>query len=164
MGDFKSNNVIFIGPFKTLFSFQKFLQIFGMAYPGDSSRVQIRSQADGSLHEFSIGDQRGGSYEKDFAFIAKGTGPEGSIILMLLGFAETGVIESARAASDSLLFNAVAMKFPALSVTDPGYFTLVIGTEGISHAIFNADIRYFVQIKPLLKLSDTDREDSSRNH
>ncbi|HCA80372.1 MAG TPA: hypothetical protein DEP53_11640 [Bacteroidetes bacterium] len=162
MADFKSNNVIFIGPFKTLFNFQKFLHTLGIEYAIEPSSVTIRNPETDSLQMFSIGDQRSGSYEKDYSIIAKGSGPEGSIILLLLGFAETGTIEATTAACDSLLFKAVGLKYPLYSFADPHFFTLVIGTEGISQAIFNADVRYFMQNKPLLNLSRTSREDSSR--
>lgn len=162
MADFKSNNVIFIGPFKTLFNFQKFLHTLGIEYTVEPSSVKIHNPESDSLREFTVGDQRGGTYEKDFSIITKGSGPEGSIILMLLGFAETGTFEASNAACDSLLFKAVGSKYPLLSLTDPFYFTLVIGTEGISQAIFNADVRYFTQNKPLLNLSHTGQEDSSR--
>lgn len=161
VADFKSHNVIFIGPFKTLFSFQKFLHTLGIEYTVEPSSVKIRNPQDGSLQEFGVGEQRGGTYEKDFSIITKGAGPEGSIILMLLGFAETGTIEASNAACDSLLFQAVASKFPLPQPADPFYFTLVIGTEGISQAIFNADIRLFVQNKPPLSLSTVERKDTT---
>ncbi len=160
--DFKSNNVIFIGPLKTLFSFQKFVHIFKFDYSLTPPTLRIHGDNGDTLHEFAIGDQRGGTYEKDFAVITKGAGPEGSTILMLTGFAETGTIEAASAACNPQLFHAVSAKFPVPTITDPFYFTLVIAAEGMTQAIFNSDIRYFVQNKPPLDLSDTKPRDSNQ--
>jgi hypothetical protein len=163
VGDFKSNNIIFIGPLKTLFSFQKFVHIFKIEYTLAPPSLKIRGEKGDSIHTFSIGDERGGTYEKDFAVIAKGAGPEGSTILMLLGFAETGTIEATTAACNSQLFNAVGARFPLHAISDPFYFTLVIAAEGMTQAIFSTDIRYFVENKPLLDISDASKKDSSRS-
>jgi hypothetical protein len=163
IGDFKSNNIIFIGALKTLFSFKKFVHIFKIEYSLSPPSLRIRGENGDSLHQFSIGDERGGTYERDFAVIAKAAGPEGSTILMLLGFAETGTIEATNAACNSQLFKAVGSKFPLPSISDPFYFTLVIATEGMTQAIFNTDIRYFVQNKPLLDFSDMSQKDTSQS-
>ncbi|MCX6142452.1 MAG: helix-turn-helix domain-containing protein [Ignavibacteriales bacterium] len=162
IGDFNSNNVIFLGPLKTLFSFQKFVHIFKIEYSVAPPSIRVRGEKGDSLHEFSIGDQRGGMYEKDIAVVAKAAGPEGSTILMLLGFAETGTIEASNAACNNQLFNAIGLKYPLPSLNDPFYFTLIIATEGMTEAIFNTDIRYFVQIKPPLDISDASKKDSSK--
>jgi hypothetical protein len=114
------------------------------------------------VHEYLAGNQRGGGYVKDFSVIAKGAGPEGSTILMLLGFSESGVIAACRAASDSSLFDAMASKYPSRSFPDPCYFTLVLGTEGITNAIFNSDIRDYVPNKPPSSFFDSKQKDSSQ--
>ena len=162
IGDFNSNNVIFLGPLKTLFSFQKFVHIFKLEYSVAPPFIRVQGEKGDSIHEFSIGDQRGGTYEKDVAVVAKAAGPEGSTILMLLGFAETGTIEAANAACNSQLINAISMKYPLPSLADPFYFTLIIATEGMTEAIFNTNILYFLQNKPPLDISDMNKKDSSK--
>ena len=160
--DFKSNNIVFIGTLKTLYSIQKFLHIFGMEQtttPYES--IAIRGEKGDSTRIFSLEGQRSGDYVKDYSIIAKGAGPDGSTILLLLGVSEHGAIEAPRAACDSTLLQAVKSKYPNQSISDPFYFTLVVATEGISQTVFGTNIRYFTQNKPLYDISNARREGSS---
>jgi hypothetical protein len=161
VADFKSNNIIFIGSLKTLFGFQKFLHIFNIDYTVNPSSIRITGGQKDSLSEFSLFNQRGGTYEKDYAIVAKGAGPDGSTILMLLGLAESGAIEATHAACDPLLLKTIETKYSIPSLKDPYNFTLVIGTEGMTQAIFNSNIRCFVINKPLQNISDAAPKDPS---
>ncbi len=158
--DFKSNNVIFIGSLKSLFGIRKFLHLFNITYSLQPSRVTVGGFQNDSLVEFSRSNQRGGGYEKDYAIIAKNEGPDGSTVLLLLGIADTGVIEATHAICDPMLLKAVEKKYPLPSRQDPFNFTLVIGSEGMTQTIFNSDIRCFVANKPLQRISDLARKDS----
>ena len=124
--------------------------------------VKIHNEKGDSVQEFLAGSQRGGDYVKDISVVGKAAGPEGSTILMLLGFSEGGVIGACRAATDSLLFDAIASKYPNRSYSDPGYFTLVLGTEGITNAIFNTEIRGYVPNHPRSGFFDAKQKDSSQ--
>ena len=143
--DLKSNNVVFIGSCKTLYGLQKFLHIFGLEYTITPASFKIRSEKNDSTRVFSPSEIKGGSYEKDFAVVAKGAGPDGSTILLLLGFSDSGVIESARASTDPKMLETIRSTVARGAFTDPPYFTLVVETEGINQAIFKSEIRHFVQ-------------------
>jgi hypothetical protein len=161
--DFKSNNIVFIGTLKTIYSFSKFLHIFGMqrtTTPYES--IALHSQNEDSIQTFGVGQQRSSDYVKDFSIIAKGAGPEGSTILMLLGFTENGAIAAPRAATDSSLLKAIAQKFPHQVFADPFYFTLVIATEGISDAVFKSEILYFLQNEPHHSFTGAGERDSTK--
>jgi hypothetical protein len=161
--DFKSNNIVFIGTLKTLYSFSKFLHIFGMhrtATPTES--ITLQSEKGDSVQTFGVGRQLSTDYVKDYSIIAKGAGPEGSTILMLLGFTENGAIAAPRAATDSSLLKAISQKFPNQNFADPFYFTLVIATEGISDAVFKSDILYFLQNEPHHDFTGISEKDSAK--
>ncbi|HTY36809.1 MAG TPA: hypothetical protein VMH23_06845 [Bacteroidota bacterium] len=160
--DFKSNNIVFIGTLKTLYGIHKFLHIFGMTETNTPyESVAIQGKKGDSLQIFSLGGQRSGDYVKDFSIIAKGAGPDGSTILLLLGVSEHGAIEAPRAACDSTLFEAIESRYPHQSFSQPFYFTLVLSTEGISQTVFGANIRHFIQNKPLYNIANIGHEDSS---
>ena len=163
MSDFKANNVVFIGSLKTLFGFRQFLHIFRIEYTPSPEGVKVHSEKGDSVHEYLAGNQRGGGYVKDFSIVARGAGPEGSTILMLVGFAESGVIAACRAAADTSLFDAMARKYPNRTTPEPRYFTLVLGTEGITNAIFNSDIRDYVPNKAPSGFFDTKQKDSAQS-
>ena len=146
--DLKSNNVIFIGSFKTLYNLQKFLHVFGLEYTITPASFKIKGEKNDSTIRFSPTDLKGGSYEKDFAVVAKAAGPDGSTIVLLLGFADSGVIEASRAATDPQMLETIRSKFAPSAFTHPPYFTLVVETEGINQAIFKSEIRHFVQRSP----------------
>jgi hypothetical protein len=143
--DLKSNNVVFIGSFKTLYDLQKFLHVFGLEYTITPASFKIKGERNDSTRVFSPSEIKGGNYEKDFAVVAKGAGPDGSTILLLLGFADSGVIESARAATDPKMLETIRSTVARGAFTDPPYFTLVVETEGINQAIFKSEIRHFIQ-------------------
>lgn len=45
--------------------------------------------------------------------------------------------------------DAIASKFPFRPLKGPYYFTLVIGTEGMTQSTFKSYLLYYVQNKPL---------------
>ena len=160
--DFKTNNIVFVGTLKTLYNFQKFLHIFGLqrtATPYES--IALHRETGDSLELFSLGGQRSGDYVKDFSIIAKGAGPDGSTILLLLGVSEHGAIAAPRAASDSTLLRAIKSRYPRQSLSEPFYFTLVLSTEGISQTVFGTNILSFRLNKPSYDISSIGHEDST---
>jgi len=159
--DLKSNNVVFVGSFKTLYGLQKFLHVFGLEYSITPASFRIRGDNKDSTRTFSPADIKGGSYEKDYAVVAKGAGPDGSTILLLLGFADSGVIEAARAVTDPQMLEIIKSRFTPTAFTQPPYFTLVVETEGLNQAIFKSEIRHFVQRSPLPE-SQLGQADSTR--
>ena len=159
--DLKSNNVVFIGSFKTLYGLQKYLHIFGLEYTITPASFKIKGDQNDSTRVFSPSEIKGGNYEKDFAVVAKGAGPDGSTILLLLGFSDSGVIEASRAATDPPMLETIRSNVARGAFTEPSYFTLVVETEGINQAIFKSEIRHFVQHaaqpEPSRKPGDTTR-------
>jgi hypothetical protein len=159
--DLKSNNIVFIGSFKTLYGLQKFLHIFGIEYTITPASFRVRGEQKDSAQAFSPAELKGGNYEKDFAVIAKGPGPDGSTILLLLGFADSGVIEASRAATDPKMLESIRNTFSPTAFTNPPYFTLVVETEGINQAIFKSEIRHFVQRSLLPHVVNSHQSDTS---
>jgi hypothetical protein len=160
--DFKANNVIFVGSFKTLYVLKNFLHIFSLDYstvPPSSFRIQDR--VGDSLHVFKPERLSAGNLEKDYGVVAKGQGPEGSYILMLLGFSESGVIQAARAANDARLLQTVAERYPAHTKINPASFTLVIEAEGMTQTLFDTDIKYVAGFGPPQPLSKVGSKDSA---
>jgi hypothetical protein len=140
--DFKSNNIIFIGSFKTLYLLKSFLNTFRLEHFSSPSSFRIRDGISDSTYVFTPEKLAAGSLEKDFGVVAKGRGPDGSCIMMLLGFSESGVIQATHAVSDPKLLATIAEKFPPGRSIDPSSFTLVIGANGITQSLFEADIKY----------------------
>ncbi|MCX6138647.1 MAG: hypothetical protein NTV54_14270 [Ignavibacteriales bacterium] len=143
--DLKTNNVVFMGSFKTLYELQKFLHLFKLDYTVAPGSFRVKAQPDDSIHEFAPATLSAGNYEKDFAVVAKGTGPDESALLLLLGFSESGVIQAARAVCNPQLIKLIESKYSVSPSREPFDFTLVMNTEGITQTIFSSDIRYFWQ-------------------
>lgn len=143
--DLKSNNIVFLGSFKTLYSLHKFLHIFGLEYSLFPNRFEIRGEQPDSVAFFLPKEIKGGEYEKDYAVVAKGAGPDGSTILLLLGFSDSGVIEAARAVTDKQMVATISDDLTGTPRPSPLHFTLVVETEGFKQAIFKSQVRYFSQ-------------------
>jgi hypothetical protein len=160
--DFKTHNIVYLGTVKTLYTFRKFLHIFGMErrMKNDYEQIVLHGEKMDSVQTFFVGGQRSVDYVKDYPIIAKGAGPEGSTILLLMGFTENGAIAAPRSACDATLLQAVKSKYPNQPLDDPLYCTLVLETEGLLQAVFKTDIRYFAQNKPLFNISDISHQDT----
>ena len=65
-----------------------------------------------------------------------------------MGFADSGVIEAARAATDAAMLETVQTRFARSGFADPFLFTLVVETEGLNQAIFKSEIQHFSQGRP----------------
>jgi hypothetical protein len=143
--DLKTNNIVFIGSFKTLSNLHKFLHIFGLEYSLSPNSIKVKIDRPDSTKIFSPTEIGGGNYEKDFAVIAKGAGPDGSTILLLLGFADSGVIEASIVATDQQMINTITKELVKSEPAQPFYFTLVVETEGLNQAIFKSKVEHFIQ-------------------
>ncbi len=138
LDDLKSNNVVFIGSFKSLHNVQKILQVFKLSYLLSPPQFSIAGKD--SVKKFLSQNVKGGNYEKDYAVVAKGVGPEESNVMLLLGFADTGTIEACKFAGNPESF---ASQVPELMTRLNSAFTLVIETEGINQSIFKTHIQYY---------------------
>jgi len=161
--ELKSNNVVFIGSFKTLYSLETFLHMFGLDYTISPASFKVRTENEDTAQSFSPTDLKGGSYEKDFAVVAKARGPEGSIVLMLLGFADSGIIEASRAATDATMLETIKARDTGIAPRDPFFFTLVVETEGLNQSVFKSDIRYFVRHHSDSRTANQRLSDTSRS-
>jgi hypothetical protein len=82
--------------------------------------------------------------------------------MLMLGFADTGVLEAARASVDKKMLTKIQTDLVTVNKTEPLYFTLIVKSEGISQAIFNADISYFEQ--KIFNINKTIINDTTTTH
>lgn len=140
--DFKKNNIIFIGSFKTLYLLKNFLRNLNLEFDLTSTSFKIQEKNADSAHVFKPEMLKVGTLMKDYGVIAKGQGPEGSTLLLLSGFSETGVIQAAQAACDPHLFQHIAERYPSTAHVDPASLVLVFSAEGVTQSLFKANITY----------------------
>lgn len=160
--DFKANNVVFVGSFKTLYVLRNFLHIFKLDYStAPPSSFRIEDGIGDSPHVFRPERLSAGNLEKDYGVIAKGQGPDGSSILMLLGFSESGVIQAAQAASDPRLLSTLAEQYPANTDINPASMTVVLAAEGMTQSLFDSDVKYLAGIGPPIPNSKAGSKDSA---
>jgi hypothetical protein len=144
--DFRKNNVIFIGSFRTLNVLRNFLHIFKLEYSTTPpSSFAIRDGIGDSVHVFRPAILSAGNFEKDYGVVAKGEGPDGSHIVMLLGFSEGGVIQAAQAAGDPMFLETLAEVYPQAQI-NPKLLTVVTRAEGMTQSLFKAEIQYVAGI------------------
>jgi hypothetical protein len=160
--DLKANNIVFIGSFKSLFAVQKFLHIFDIEYQLSPNEFHVKNMVNDSMKVYRPGEMKGGKYEKDYAVLSKGVGPNGSNIMLMLGFADTGVLEAARASVDAAMLTKIETELVRKEIINPFYFTMVVKSEGISQAIFNADISHF-ELRTI-NAQGSDNMDSADSH
>ncbi len=135
--DARKNNIIYIGSFKNLFALNKLLHIFNLSYELSPAGFSIKDKD--TTRFFSPSGFKGGNVEHDYSVVAKARGPEGSTIMLLMGFGDTGVIEAARFVSEQ---ENVKKLFGKSGPSDSPFFTAVVETEGINQSIFKTVIHY----------------------
>lgn len=137
--DAKANNIIYIGSFKNLYNFQKILHIFHIHYNLNPASFHLDGPDSNTFLSPSNSTLKAGNVEKDYAVVAKAQGPEGSIIMLMLGFADTGVIEATRFATDAEL---VGKYITQDNTQGSRFFTAVVETEGLNQSILKTHVRY----------------------
>jgi hypothetical protein len=157
--DAKANNIIYIGSFKNLYNFQKILHIFHIHYNLTPASFHLDAPDSSSFLSPSNSTLKAGNVEADYAVVAKAQGPEGSIIMLMLGFADTGVIEATRFATDAELVGKYITKDNA---PDNRFFTAVVETEGLNQSILKTHVRYLTTAARTLKYPITDSASGSQ--
>jgi hypothetical protein len=141
--DFKGHNIVFIGSFKTMYVLKNLLHIFKLDYSTvPPSSFQIRDAIGDSIHVFRPERLSAGNLEMDYGVVAKGNGPDGSTVMMLMGFSESGVLQATKAACEPKLFETLSGLYPSGSAIDPTNLTLVLAAEGMTQSLFSGDIKY----------------------
>ncbi|MCX6137372.1 MAG: hypothetical protein NTV54_07765 [Ignavibacteriales bacterium] len=143
--DMKTHNLVFIGSIKTIYALRKFLHIFNLEYSLSPASLRIGAGTGDSAHAFIPSDIKGGNYEKDFALVAKAAGPDGSTILLLLGIADSGVIEASRASTSPQITAQIVDSLTTKGNPGQKNFTIVMESEGLNQAVFKSQMRYFIQ-------------------
>jgi hypothetical protein len=143
--DMKTHNLVFIGSIKTIYALRKFLHIFNLEYSLSPASLRIKTSANDSLHSFLPAEIKGGNYEKDYALVAKATGPDGSTILLLLGIADSGIIEASRASTSAQVASQIMDSLSAEGDPARKNFTVVFESEGLNQAVFKSQMKFFTQ-------------------
>jgi hypothetical protein len=143
--DLKSNNIVFLGSVKTLYSLRKLLAGLDIDYHFSPSYFSILGHGSDSGKTFSPLGIQGGELEEDYAVAAKGPGPDGSTLMLLMGFSDSGVIEASRAVTEAGTVDSILTAMARRPLPHPFNFTLVVHTKGYNQAISSHTISYFVQ-------------------
>ncbi len=146
--DLKSYNVIFIGQVKSLFTLQKLMSVYGIKCNVNANTLYVTSKDSGAGKMFTPTNMSGGKYENDYAVIAKGTGPEGTGFLLLMGFAEIGILGAVDAIIDAKSVSAVRTELEKLDDPDMKDFTAVFEAEGLNQTVFHSHLKYVVTRTP----------------
>jgi hypothetical protein len=157
--DAKSNNIMYIGSFKNLYNFQKILHLFHIHYNLSPASFHLDGPDSSTFLSPSNSTLKAGNVEKDYAVVAKAQGPEGSVIMLMLGFADTGVIEATRFATDAELIEKYITKD---NVPDSRFFTAVIETEGLNQSILKTHVRYLTTATHTFKQPAPDSASGAR--
>lgn len=150
--DFKSSNVIFLGQVKSMFVLQKFLSVYGLRCNIDSNSIRVSGTAPGDERLFTPANMLGGKYEKDYAMMVRGNGPEGTNFLLLMGFAEIGVLEAVNAAVDPKAVEKIRQNLEKAGSKDLNNFTAVLEAEGLNQTIFDAQVTFVSHRQPNFNL------------
>jgi hypothetical protein len=143
LDDLNTFNIVFIGAFKTLHALNRILHHFDLQYQLSPAGVTLNSPPPDSAITFLARNVRGGEYERDYAVIVKGFGPEGNTVIFILGFGDSGVLQAAKIAADPSLPERIAATYGSEAIQTPFYCNLVIEAEGINQTGFKWALKYF---------------------
>lgn len=144
--DFKKNNVVFLGSFKTLYKLSQFFPTLGVQYTIVPPSIRVYDARKDTTYTFVPDNLQGGNYERDYAVIIKSMGPDGSNLLFLLGFSESGIILAAQMVCNPNFDEIVKKLSPSTSLHDYTHFIMVVHVEGINQAIFDSKVSFFAPL------------------
>ena len=146
--DFQTHNIIFIGSFKTLYKFNQLLSDFNIRFNPAPASLNILGEKGDTLKTFIPKNLRGGNYQKEFGVILKQKGPQGNVILYLLGFDEVATLESVKTAVDPNFFDKIKSYSGNKVSSNNLFFEMVIEAEGAEQTGFKSDIKYLSLLSP----------------
>lgn len=141
--DLKSNNIIFIGTFKTLYELNQLISNFSFNYQISPPEIYLLNNNADTIQTFVSTQFERMSYKKDIGIIIKYTGQSDNTILLLTGFDELGVIESVKKISSPDFVDEINSYIPNFQDSLNMNFELFIEAEGIDRYAFKSDIINF---------------------
>lgn len=150
--DLKYNNVVYVGQVKSLFMLQKFLPVYAVECNKNNNTASFFRNNPSQPRVFTPSDMFGGKYEKDYAMIIRGTGPEGTELLLLMGFAEIGTLAAANAVTDVKNTQSVWSILKSLNNAKMNDYSLVFESEGLNQTVFNSRLIFAVSRSPKMAI------------
>ena len=141
--DVKSNNIIFIGTFKTLYELNQLISNFSFQYRITPPQIFLLNNNVDTIKTFTSTRYERTSYKTDIGIIVKHIGPENNIIILLTGFDELGVIESVKTITRPDFIDEIKRSIPDFQISQPLNFELFIEAEGIDRYAFKSDMINF---------------------
>lgn len=141
--DFDNNNIVFIGPFKTLHILNTLLANTNIKCNIYPPTLSIMNDQGDTVSTLNLNNMRGGNYQRDYGTVFKLRGSKNNVILLLVGFGEAGVMNAVQTSIDPKLIQKLK-DFSKTEIQDsPLYFEVITEIEGVDQTVFRSEIKYF---------------------
>jgi hypothetical protein len=148
--DFKNDDLIFIGSFHTLSSFEQTFHNSRFGFQVYPNKLWYFDESKDSL--ITKGEQGDPVYNHiDYGIVRKIPGPNGKIIFTFTSFHETGTVGIVKYFTDPEALNELCTLFTAKFGHIPQYYEILFQASGYNRTVFTTEIEYVAEIGPNTK-------------
>ena len=142
--DINSNNIIFVGEFKTLYILNRLLPRFNIEYDLSEKSYFLLNESKEPIKEFNFNRDSDG-FSDDYIIVAKRYGGNDNTITLILTLGRGGIKDVTEKLSNSQFLTDFTNTYQKEKVV-PFFFDTVFKIEKLEGATLNSEIVYFNQI------------------
>ena len=142
--DINSNNIIFVGEFKTLYILNRLLPKFNIEYDL-SKKSYFLNDNNEPIHEFDF-DRDSDGFRNEHIIVTKRPGVNNNTITLILTLGRGGIDDVSQKLTDPDFLKEFTKKYRTDKSKSPFYFDLVFKISGVDGTSFSSEVVYFKQI------------------
>lgn len=139
--DITSNNIIFLGTFKTMYIIKPMLENVNIEFSIYPFHLYLNDENNEEIKKFNHTMDFQTRKFVDYGLITKFNGPNNNTIMLITGFDQGGVIQASRMISKPEFFKML-LAYHNDPILKPLLFRLVIGVKGFQRADLSSKIEY----------------------
>ncbi|MCK5539180.1 MAG: winged helix-turn-helix domain-containing protein [Bacteroidales bacterium] len=143
--DVNSNNIIFVGDFKTLYILNRLLPRFNIKYDLDQRSYFLLDENNEAIDKYDFARDSEG-YRNENIIVSKRSGGNNNTIILIMALGRGGIDDVIQKLCDSEFLDGFIKNYRKGNSKSPFYFDMVFEIEGIEGASLNSEIVYFNQI------------------
>jgi hypothetical protein len=143
--DVNSNNIIFVGDFKTLYILNRLLPRFNIKYVLEQRSYFLLDDNNEAIDKFDFSRDSDG-YRNENIIVSKRSGGNNNTITLIMALGRGGIDDVTQKLCDSEFLDGFTKNYRKGNSKSPFYFDIVFEIEGIEGASLNSEIVYFNQI------------------
>ncbi|MBT3385116.1 MAG: hypothetical protein HN778_15450 [Prolixibacteraceae bacterium] len=143
--DINSNNIIFVGDFKTLYILNRLLPRFNIKYDLEQRSYFLLDEDNKAIDKFDFNRDTDG-YRNENIIVSKRSGGNNNTITLIMALGRGGIDDVTQKLCDSEFLDDLIKNYREGNSKSPFFFDMVFEIEGIEGTSLNSEVIYFNQV------------------